>query len=266
MWTAPELASPLLTTTPYHRVDASALDRFNVHRCPTRTVLGNQRKRRPYHRRPCHSNSKSGNRLYGRLIRLKRCRCVFFISPNREYEYYKIQVRKIASNYTCELIAIKSALENLLSKSSQDSSGIISFKDSKSTLQAIQKGKCQISHKIIQSFDKIIIKKRSCTQKWIPTHVNILGNEKADELAKEPRACPQSSNLTTLMDANPVASRRLINNNFKYSIPVLNSNRTIASIIIRLRTKHVKEMKISTVGQRNYTNHCPNCPNVHLSP
>ncbi|GFS98567.1 hypothetical protein TNCV_2987011 [Trichonephila clavipes] len=25
-------------------------------------------------------------------------------------------------------------------------------------------------------------------------------------------------------------------------------------------------MKISTDGQRSYTNHCPNCPNLQLSP
>ncbi|GFW41128.1 uncharacterized protein TNCV_3399041 [Trichonephila clavipes] len=34
-WTTPELAPPLLTTTPHQREDVSALDRFNVHRCPT---------------------------------------------------------------------------------------------------------------------------------------------------------------------------------------------------------------------------------------
>ncbi|GFT31720.1 uncharacterized protein TNCV_231281 [Trichonephila clavipes] len=32
-WTTPELAPPLLTTTPHQREDVSALDRFNV-RCP----------------------------------------------------------------------------------------------------------------------------------------------------------------------------------------------------------------------------------------
>ncbi|GFW36036.1 uncharacterized protein TNCV_4929001 [Trichonephila clavipes] len=35
-WTTPELAPPLLTTTPHQREDVSALDRFNVHLCPTR--------------------------------------------------------------------------------------------------------------------------------------------------------------------------------------------------------------------------------------
>ncbi|GFX74454.1 uncharacterized protein TNCV_3213411 [Trichonephila clavipes] len=38
-WMTPELAPPLLTTTPHQREDVSALDRFNVHRCPTRRVF-----------------------------------------------------------------------------------------------------------------------------------------------------------------------------------------------------------------------------------
>ncbi|GFT15438.1 uncharacterized protein TNCV_3264551 [Trichonephila clavipes] len=37
--TTPELAPPLLTTTPHQWEDVSALDRFNVHRCPTRRVF-----------------------------------------------------------------------------------------------------------------------------------------------------------------------------------------------------------------------------------
>ncbi|GFU46235.1 uncharacterized protein TNCV_2155661 [Trichonephila clavipes] len=35
-WTTPDLATPLLTTTPHQWEDVSAFDRFNVHRCPTR--------------------------------------------------------------------------------------------------------------------------------------------------------------------------------------------------------------------------------------
>ncbi|GFW94912.1 uncharacterized protein TNCV_3397911 [Trichonephila clavipes] len=38
-WTTPELAPPLLTTTPHQREDVSAFDRFNVHRYPTRRVF-----------------------------------------------------------------------------------------------------------------------------------------------------------------------------------------------------------------------------------
>ncbi|GFT07514.1 uncharacterized protein TNCV_2751861 [Trichonephila clavipes] len=43
----PELAPPpLLTTTPHQREDVSALDRFNVHRCPTRGRLEEESGRR----------------------------------------------------------------------------------------------------------------------------------------------------------------------------------------------------------------------------
>ncbi|GFU65946.1 uncharacterized protein TNCV_1465401 [Trichonephila clavipes] len=38
--TTPELAAPLLTTTPHQREDVRALDRFKVHRSPTRRVFG----------------------------------------------------------------------------------------------------------------------------------------------------------------------------------------------------------------------------------
>ncbi|GFV74172.1 hypothetical protein TNCV_2848911 [Trichonephila clavipes] len=36
--------------------------------------------------------------------------------------------------------------------------------------------------------------------------------------------------------------------------------------LTRLRTKHVKGMKISTDRHRSNTNHIPYCPNVQLSP
>ncbi|GFY31115.1 uncharacterized protein TNCV_4360221 [Trichonephila clavipes] len=45
-WTTPELAPPLLTTTPHQQEDVSALDRFNVHRCPTRSTPNSKVVRR----------------------------------------------------------------------------------------------------------------------------------------------------------------------------------------------------------------------------
>ncbi|XP_054713646.1 uncharacterized protein LOC129223104 [Uloborus diversus] len=116
---------------------------------------------------------------------------------------------------------------------------------------------------------QVIATNKSCTLQWIPAHVNILGNEKTDEVAKESRFYPLSSNLP-LIDADAVASRRFISNSFKTSIPaltvILNCNRTIASIITRLRTKYVKGMKISNDGVRRYSIHCPHCPDFQLSP
>ncbi|GFV47581.1 hypothetical protein TNCV_4671551 [Trichonephila clavipes] len=41
----PEQALPLLTTTPHQRENVLALERFNVHRCPTRRVFSGTRAR-----------------------------------------------------------------------------------------------------------------------------------------------------------------------------------------------------------------------------
>ncbi|GFY02745.1 uncharacterized protein TNCV_3506251 [Trichonephila clavipes] len=38
-WTTLERTHPVLTTTPHQWEDVSVLDRFNVHRCPTRWVF-----------------------------------------------------------------------------------------------------------------------------------------------------------------------------------------------------------------------------------
>ncbi|GFW37238.1 hypothetical protein TNCV_5021361 [Trichonephila clavipes] len=38
-WTTPELTPLHLTTTPQQREDVSAVNRFNVHRCPTQSVF-----------------------------------------------------------------------------------------------------------------------------------------------------------------------------------------------------------------------------------
>ena len=154
-----------------------------------------------------------------------------------------------------ELVAIKSKLENFLSESIHRSIGRIILSDFSSALQAIQKGRCQITHEIIQSINKDAATGRSDKLQWKLAHINIRGNEKADELDKKSRFCPQSANLTTPVEANPVASCRLTNNNFEFSIPALNCNRVLASIIFRLRPTHVRGMKISADEQRSYSSY-----------
>ncbi|KAF8785330.1 hypothetical protein HNY73_010886 [Argiope bruennichi] len=75
-------------------------------------------------------------------------------------------------------------------------------------------------------------------------------------------------NFLTLTDAyaDAIASRRLLPASFqKHSIPALNCGRTISTTIARLRTKHLREMKISSDGHRSYRS-CPHCIDTELSP
>ncbi|GFT59041.1 uncharacterized protein TNCV_186321 [Trichonephila clavipes] len=93
--TTPELAPPLLTTTPHQREDVSALDRFSVHRCPTRRVCSGTglelvRSHDPttipldYHG---HSNGRK-SRVQGLLITLEVKVHIFMCGP-RDYNVFR---------------------------------------------------------------------------------------------------------------------------------------------------------------------------------
>ncbi|GFX68356.1 hypothetical protein TNCV_2817301 [Trichonephila clavipes] len=97
------------------------------------------------------------------------------------------------------------------------------------------------------------------------SHVNIFGNEQADNLSKEAQNSQLSNNLT-LTDADAISRRKLTFHSVeKHFISELNCNHVISPIIARLRTRHLKGMKISPDGQRSY-NTCPHCPDIQLSP
>lgn len=191
---------------------------------------------------------------------------IFLTHANDKSESHKISVGKIASNYTCELVAIKEALNLYYSKAIQNSNGLLLFSDSRSALQAILRGNSQLTQDIILLLNEITTAQRACILQWIPAHVDIDGNEKADILAKEARDNSQPSNSLTLTDADAIASRRLLSaTSQKHSIPTLNCDRAISTTIARLRTKHFKGMKISPDGHRSYRS-CPHCIDTELSP
>lgn len=190
---------------------------------------------------------------------------ILFTYVNGKSESHKISVGKIASNYTCELVAIREALNIYCSKEIQNSNGLLLFSDSRSALQAILSGNSTLTQDIIQLLNKITTAQRTCILQWIPAHVDIDGNEEADILAKEARDDPQLPNSMTLSDADAIASRRLLQASAKHSIPALNCDRAISTTIARLRTKHLKGMKIFPDGHRSYRS-CPHCKNTELSP
>lgn len=191
---------------------------------------------------------------------------IFLTYANGKSESHKISVGKIASNYTCELVAIREALFLYCHGDIQNSNGLLLFSDSRSALQAIIRGNSQLTQDIILLLNKITTAQRTCILQWIPAHVGIDGNERADVLAKEARDDPQLSNSLTLTDADAVARRRLLTaSSQKHSIPALNCDRAVSTAIARLRTKHFKGMKIFPDGHRSYRS-CPHCIDNELSP
>ena len=101
----------------------------------------------------------------------------------------------IASNFTAELYGILTALEHIVTI--QNSNSFTIFSDSKSALQSLEifNPDNPITLKIQQWVFIHNCRGNSISLCWVPAHVNIRGNEKADQLAKlaasslSPRKC-----------------------------------------------------------------------------
>ena len=95
-----------------------------------------------------------------------------------------------SSIYTAELYAI---LETLRTLDGDSGNRFTIFSDSSSSLKGIQQ--LNSNHPIISSIQSKIIELHRCGKIvdlcWVPSHINIYGNEQADKLAKE------GSNLTS---------------------------------------------------------------------
>ncbi|PRD17660.1 UNVERIFIED_CONTAM: hypothetical protein NCL1_63716, partial [Trichonephila clavipes] len=70
---------------------------------------------------------------------------IYFIHPNGGLESFRIPTGKISSNFMCEHMAIKGALDNYHNWAIERNSGILLFSDSRSALQVIQRSNSQLT-------------------------------------------------------------------------------------------------------------------------
>ncbi|GFS96420.1 RNase H domain-containing protein [Trichonephila clavipes] len=193
---------------------------------------------------------------------------IILLLPDGNNYKHKINTGIIASNFTSELVAIREAL--LLYQQNphviDSTEGLVIFSDSKSAIEAIRNGETNISCDIITLLEQLHNKRKSCILQWIPAHVNIEGNECADSLAKEARDIEHKCTTITLDDANAVAKHRIMNHTFKKPLVTeFDCPRIITSTIARLRTGHLKGMKIHPDKTRSYVQ-CKHCPDLQLTP
>ncbi|PRD29996.1 UNVERIFIED_CONTAM: hypothetical protein NCL1_27742 [Trichonephila clavipes] len=113
---------------------------------------------------------------------------------------------QISSNFTCELITIRKALDIYLTRTNiADSDGIIVLSDCRSALEAIKEGKMGLTQEINSLLFSIGALGKSCILQGIPAYVDIEGSEMADSL--EPL-----TSYTMVFDANAVAKQKLCSN------------------------------------------------------
>ena len=164
---------------------------------------------------------------------------IHFIHTKGEHESHNIPTGKFSSNYMCEHIAIKRALYIYHISAIESSCGILMFTESRSVLKEILRGNSQLTQEIIVLVNRTVAVQSVCTLQQIPIHVDILGNEQADNLTKKVRNSPQLSSNLTLIDADAIARRKLTSQPpKKNSIPNVNWNRVISNFNYHSQIKH----------------------------
>ena len=104
------------------------------------------------------------------------------------------------SNYRAEILAISTAAEHLF-ESMKKMGNIAIFTDSLSTLQALNSADLD---QMIQGLHSSLAKltaQFTVSLQWVPAHVGLIGNEKADRLAKISSQAPQTQNPVTYREA-----------------------------------------------------------------
>ena len=111
------------------------------------------------------------------------------------------------SNYRAEILAICTAAEHLLVRRKK-MGNIAIFIDSLSTLQALNSAD---PDQMIQGLHSSLAKltaQFSVSLQWVPAHVGLTGNKKADRLAKIGSQAPQTQNPVTYGEAKTLLHSR----------------------------------------------------------
>jgi ribonuclease HI len=130
----------------------------------------------------------------GSVLQDGRTGAGFFFERIDQTSMVKIPNTNILS---AELIAILRAL-TYVDNMDYTPKNITIFSDSKCSLEAIRTGICYSRPLILEKINTLInniSRKSSITFQWIPSHIGVLGNEKADKAAKDAALQSESRNI-----------------------------------------------------------------------
>ena len=192
---------------------------------------------------------------------------------------------KHCSNYDAESEAILKSLDFVSSQFEgklKEENNVVIFTDAKSVLQSLENDRTSDARikEIMNKADKLMTSYNiEVSLQWIPGHVGLPGNERADKLAKLGAQCPQTATSVTINTAKHLINEHLKNAWMKKwadgktgrkifeFMPVPNKNDPInkmkrkeQAVIFRLRSEHIQLNKhLNDIGIKDSAK-CPLCP------
>ena len=202
---------------------------------------------------------------------------VHIAQPTKNTQSYRLPNNQ--SIFTAELMGMASALHNQQSRKHQK---ILILTDSLSGLQALKnkntKNHPKLINQILNSSNNLTKAGKQIEFIWIPAHVGIFGNEKADKAAKLSLKLPEISlNLPSSKSEIKSVTKQKINKKWQNIYQnsnsqirkvlkknlnkpkILHPSKKIDRIITKLQTGHTKLNNHRKIANLHTTGNCPHC-------
>ena len=133
--------------------------------------------------------------------------------PNQQCREIFDSIGKHKSNFEAEATAVNESLKLIntyFNEHEVSKTNIVIFSDALSVLQAVESenNKRPIIRKMMTNISEMInVHGVDIFIQWIPSHVNIPGNERADTLAKQGAKCPQDDTCASMDTAKQIIKR-----------------------------------------------------------
>ena len=165
--------------------------------------------------------------------------------PDGERSSLAVPGGKLCSNFRAEVLAIKTAAD-FLASCERPLGSISIFSDSMSTLQALDSPDPDPLTQSLKASLSTLTRKAQTTLQWVPAHVGIPGNERADRLAKEGSQLPQPTIPATYEE-----TKTLLRSRFRRGWVAMNGGYQAHQDSIRML-----ERRQQTTIYRLRTGHC----------
>ena len=136
---------------------------------------------------------------------------VLIVDVDGEEHCLKEPAGRLCSSFRAEMVALKTALLHLVTHPSDPDVPIVICTDSQSALAALRGGPSTqttpLGCEIWAATKDLATTGRKIIFQWVPSHCELMGNERADEIAKEASALPQDNAPTDVRTVQRAVAR-----------------------------------------------------------